>query len=95
MIFGIVAIGFGIAFVVGLALTIAVSSNFSVQFLSMFCSKLTTRGATVEGILGLGTAIILVLLGPIVSVDIFGNAKAIFPYKYSVLFSVTVAFVSI
>jgi len=99
---GIVAIGLGIAFekqniafVVGLAFAIAASANFPVLFLSMFWSKLTTRGAVLGGSLGLSTAIILVILGPIVWVDILGNAEAIFPYKYPALFSVTVAFVSI
>ena len=84
-----------IAFVVGLAFAIAASANFPVLFLSMFWSKLTTRGAVIGGSLGLGTAIMLVILGPIVWVQIFGNAEAIFPYKYPALFSVTVAFVSI
>ena len=35
------------------------------------------------------------ILGPIVWVDIFGFAEAIFPYKYPALFSVSVAFISI
>jgi cation/acetate symporter len=56
---------------------------------------LTTRGAVIGGTLGLATAIMLVILGPIVWVQILGNAEAIFPYKYPALFSVTVAFVGI
>ena len=102
VLLGIVAIGLGIAFekqniafVVGLAFAIAASANFPVLFLSMFWSKLTTRGAVLGGSLGLATAILLVILGPIVWVDIFGNAEAIFPYKYPALFSVSVAFVGI
>ncbi len=99
---GVIAIVLGIAFekqniafVVGLAFAIAASSNFPVLFLSMFWSKLTTRGAVIGGILGLLSAILLVILGPIVWVDILGNAEAIFPYKYPALFSVSVAFVAI
>jgi len=102
VVLGIVAILLGIAFeqqniafVVGLAFAIAASANFPVLFLSMFWSKLTTRGAVIGGSLGLGTAIMLVILGPIVWVQIFGYETAIFPYKYPALFSVTVAFVSI
>ena len=38
---------------------------------------------------------VLVILGPIVWVDIFGFSEAIFPYKYPALFSVAVAFVGI
>ncbi|HIQ27340.1 MAG TPA: cation acetate symporter [Sulfurovum sp.] len=102
VLLGIIAIGLGIAFekqniafVVGLAFAIAASSNFPVLFLSMFWSKLTTRGAVVGGVSGLATAIILVILGPIVWIDILGYEEAIFPYKYPALFSVTVAFVFI
>jgi cation/acetate symporter len=102
IVLGIVAILLGIifekqniAFMVGLAFAIAASANFPVLFLSMFWSKLTTRGAVIGGTLGLTTAIILVVLGPIVWVQILGNAEAIFPYKYPALFSVTVSFVGI
>jgi len=99
---GVVAIALGIAFekqniafVVGLAFAIAASANFPILFLSMFWSKLTTRGAVIGGTLGLATAILLVILGPIVWVQILGNAEAIFPYKYPALFSVSVAFIGI
>ena len=102
VILGIITIFLGIAFekqniafVVGLAFAIAASANFPVLFLSMFWSKLTTRGAVIGGSLGLATAVLLVILGPIVWVQIFGNPEAIFPYKYPALFSVTVAFVGI
>ncbi|MCK9490766.1 MAG: cation acetate symporter [Sulfurimonas sp.] len=102
VILGIVAIIMGIAFenqniafVVGLAFAIAASANFPILFLSMYWSKLTTRGAVVGGSIGLATAVILVILGPIVWVDILGNATAIFPYKYPALFSVMSAFISI
>ena len=84
-----------IAFMVGLAFAIAASANFPILFLSIYWSKLTTRGAFFGGSLGLATAIILVLLGPIVWVQILGNAEAIFPYKYPALFSVSVAFMAI
>ncbi len=99
---GIIAIILGIAFekqniafVVGLAFAIAASANFPVLFLSMFWSKLTTRGAVLGGSLGLATAVVLVILGPIVWVQIFGYETPVFPYKYPALFSVTVAFVGI
>jgi len=84
-----------IAFMVGLAFAIAASANFPILFLSIYWSKLTTRGAFIGGIMGLTTAVVLVIIGPIVWVQILGNAEAIFPYKYPALFSVTVAFISI
>ncbi|MFT7859417.1 MAG: cation acetate symporter [Sulfurimonas sp.] len=102
IVLGIVAIIMGIAFekqniafVVGLAFAIAASANFPVLFLSMYWKKLTTRGAVIGGSLGLATAVVLVILGPIVWVQILGNAEAIFPYKYPALFSVLVSFIGI
>ena len=97
---GVVAIIFGIAFekqniayMVGLAFAIAASANFPVLFLSMTWKGLTTRGAFIGGFIGLITAVTLVVIGPIVWVQILGNAEPIFPYKYPALFSVTAAFV--
>lgn len=102
IILGFVAILLGIAFeqqniafMVGLAFAIAASANFPVLFLSMVWSKLTTRGAVIGGSLGLATAVLLVILGPIVWVQVLGFEQALFPYKYPALFSVSVAFVSI
>ena len=102
VILGIIAIIMGIAFekqniafVVGLAFAIAASANFPVLFLSMYWKKLTTKGAVIGGSIGLATAVLLVILGPIVWVQIFGNDEAIFPYKYPALFSVSMAFISI
>jgi cation/acetate symporter len=102
VVLGIVAIYLGIAFedqniafMVGLAFAIAASANFPILFLSMYWSKLTTRGALLGGSLGLLTAAVLVVLGPTVWVDVLGNAEAIFPYKYPALFSVSAAFIGI
>lgn len=102
IVLGILAIYLGItfedqniAFMVGLAFAIAASANFPILFLSMFWSRLTTRGALFGGVLGLATAMILVILGPTVWVDVLGNTDPIFPYKYPALFSVSMAFISI
>jgi len=84
-----------IAFMVGLAFAIAASANFPILFLSIYWSKLTTRGAYLGGMLGLATAIMLVILGPVVWVGVLHNAEPIFPYAYPALFSVVTAFVGI
>ncbi|WP_072680108.1 cation acetate symporter [Arcobacter sp. LA11] len=84
-----------IAFMVGLAFAIAASANFPILFLSIYWSKLTTRGALIGGLMGLITAVVLVILGPVVWVSVLGNAEAIFPYKHPALFSVSIAFIGI
>jgi cation/acetate symporter len=84
-----------VAFMVGLAFAIAATTNFPILILSIYWKNLTTRGAVIGGSAGLFVAILLVILGPVVWVDIFGNNKAIFPYKYPALFSMIVTFVGI
>ena len=102
MALGILAIGLGIlfenqniAFMVGLAFSIAASCNFPVLFLSMYWKNLTTRGAMIGGWLGLISAVALTILGPTVWVQVMGHAEAIFPYNYPALFSMTVALAGI
>jgi cation/acetate symporter len=99
---GVIAILLGIAFekqniafLVGLTFAVAASANFPVLFMSIYWSKLTTRGALFGGGIGLLTAAALVILGPTVWVDILGFETAIFPSKYPALYSVTAAFLSI
>ncbi len=101
VVLGIVAIFLGIAFekqniafMVGLAFAIAASANFPVLLLSVLWSKLTTRGATIGGFLGLLTALILTILSPAVWVNVLGNKVAIFPYSNPALFSMPLAFFS-
>ncbi len=102
LILGVVAILLGIlfenqniAFMVGLAFSIAASCNFPIILLSMYWSKLTTRGAMIGGWLGLLTAVILMILGPTIWVQILGHEKAVFPYEYPALFSIAIAFIGI
>ena len=102
IIIGIVAVLLGfafenqnIAFMVGLAFAVAASANFPILILSIYWSKLTTRGAFIGGFIGLITAITLVVLSKTVWVDIFKFESAIFPYTQPALFSIAAAFISI
>lgn len=99
---GVLAIGLGIlfesqniAFMVGLAFSIAASCNFPVLLLSMYWKNLTTRGAMIGGWLGLISAVGLMILGPTIWVQILHHEKAIFPYEYPALFSMIIAFAGI
>ena len=100
VVLGVVAILLGllfekqnIAFMVGLAFSIAASANFPVLFLSMFWKGLTTRGAVVGGFIGLISAVGLIVMGPAVWVDVLKHETALFPYKNPAIFSITLAFV--
>lgn len=102
LVLGVIAIVLGIAFekqniafMVGLAFSIAASANFPVLFLSMFWKGLTTKGAVVGGFAGLISAVVLIIISPSVWVDVMGNPKGseLFPYKNPAIFSMTLAFV--
>jgi cation/acetate symporter len=84
-----------IAFMVGLAFAIAASANFPIIILSMFWSKLTTRGALIGGFMGLISATVMVILGPTVWESVLAHPKgsAPFPYDNPAIFSVTLAFI--
>ncbi len=104
VLIGIVAVALGylfekqnVAFMVGLAFAVAASINFPILLMSMFYSKMTTKGALLGGILGLISSVALVILSPTVWVDVLGNAKgsAPFPYSNPALFSMSLAFLGI
>ena len=80
---------------VGLAFAVAASTNFPILYLTISWKKLTTNGALYGGFIGLFSAIILVILGPMVWVETLGFEKPIFPYKYPGLFSMIISFTSI
>jgi len=103
VILGIVAVILGIAFeqmniafMVGLAFAIAASANFPVIFLSMFWSKLTTKGALAGGSVGLITASSLVILSPQVweKVLLHPAGSAPFPWDNPTIFSLPAAFIA-
>lgn len=95
IILGIVFKEQNVAFMVGLAFAIAASTNFPILILSITWKGLTNKGALYGGLSGLISSILLVILGPIVWVDILDFEKAIFPYKYPALFSVSISFLII
>ena len=104
VVLGIVAIYLGyvfeqqnVAFMVGLAFAIAASCNFPVLLMSMFWKGLTTKGALIGGLLGLISAVTLVVLGPTVWEKVLMNPAGSAPFHYDnpALFSMTIAFVGI
>lgn len=94
IVLGLIFKGQNVAFMVGLAFSIAASANFPSLLLSILWKKFTTKGAVASIVTGAGLAVILILLSPTVWVDILGNEKAIFPLKNPALISMTAAFIA-
>ncbi len=100
---GVVAILLGyvfenqnVAFMVGLAFSVAASCNFPVLLMSILWRGTTTTGALIGGFLGLLSAVAMIVLSKAVWVDTFHMAKtAAFPFDNPALFSVPVAFIGI
>jgi cation/acetate symporter len=84
-----------IAFMAGLALSVAASCNFPVLAMAIFWRGTTTRGAIAGGLIGLFSSVLLVVLSKTVWVLVFHFPVALFPYDNPALFSMPLAFVSV
>lgn len=86
-----------IAFMVWLAFAIATSANFPVLFMSVLWKDCTTRGAVINGFLGLASSVLLTIVSPSVWEATLGNPKgsALFPCASPALFSMTIGVVGI
>jgi cation/acetate symporter len=84
-----------VAFMAGLALSVAASCNFPVLAMAIFWRGTTTRGAVTGALAGLFCSVILVVLSKTVWVAVFGFKSALFPYENPALFSMPLAFLFI
>lgn len=75
MILGILFEKQNVAFMVGLAFSVAACANFPVLVLSMFWRGLTTRGAVIGGVVGLLGAVVLIVISKAVWVDTLGLSE--------------------
>jgi cation/acetate symporter len=99
---GIVAVGLAVAFenqnvafMAGLALSVAASCNFPVLAMAIFWRGTTTRGAVAGGLVGLFSSVLLVVLSKTVWVAMFHYTAPLFPYDNPALFSMPLAFLAI
>jgi cation/acetate symporter len=102
IVIGIVAIVLGyifenqnVAFMVGLAFAVAASCNFPVLLMSILWKGTTTRGALIGGLLGLISAVVMVVLSKAVWVQTLGFSKELFPYDNPAILSMPIAFIGI
>ncbi|MGY5318433.1 solute symporter family protein [Neomicrococcus lactis] len=93
---GIGAQGQNIAFLVALAFAVAASANLPTILYSLFWKGFTTKGAVASMYTGLISALLLIVLSPVVSGDatsmIQGANFAIFPLKNPGIVSIPLAF---
>lgn len=94
IVLGLVFRGQNVAFMVGLAFSIAASANFPSLLLSILWKRFTTKGATASIVTGTVLSIGLIILSPTVWVDIFKNPEAIFPLKNPALISMPFSFIA-
>ena len=93
MILGILFEKQNVAFMVGLAFSVAACANFPVLVLSMFWKGLTTRGAVIGGVIGLTTAVVLIILSKAVWVDTLGISETpVNPFNGPAIFAMPLAF---
>ena len=100
LVLGLLAVVLGIAFrtqniayLVGLVVGIAASSNFPLLVLAIYWRGLTTWGAVLGGSAGLLASIVLTVLGPAVWVKTLGYPASVFPLDPPTLVAMPLAFV--
>jgi cation/acetate symporter len=93
ILLGLIFKGQNVAFMVGLAFSIAASANFPSLLLSILWKSFTTRGAVASIITGTSFSIGLILLSPTVWVDIFHFKEAVFPLKNPAIISLPMSFI--
>jgi cation/acetate symporter len=100
--FGFAALGIGLSTVfrhenvnilAATAFAVAASTTFPVIALVLFWRPLTTVGAIAGGAIGLVSAVVALVLGPSVWVEVLGHSQAIFPYQYPTILSMPLAFI--
>ena len=99
VVLALMAIGLGmlfegqnVAFMVGLAFSIAASANFPALLLSMTWSRFTTRGAVASMATGTVASLVLILLSPTVWVGLLHHDAAIVPLKNPGIITVPLSF---
>jgi len=89
---GLLFQGQNVAFMVGLAFSIAASANFPALLLSMVWRRYTTKGAVASMLTGTLVSLVFITLSPTVWVDLLGNPAAIINLKNPGIVSVPLAF---
>jgi cation/acetate symporter len=84
-----------VAYMIGLAFSIAASCNFPILFMSIMWKGATTRGVVIGGYLGLASSLAGVIFSPAVWVAVLGHRSTPFPYDNPTLFSMPLAFAAI
>jgi cation/acetate symporter len=84
-----------VAFMVGLAFAVAASANFPALLLSVFWKKFTTQAAVASMVVGLVSAVVLIVLSPTVWNDVFHfTSAAPVPLKQPALISMGLSFLT-
>ncbi len=92
IILGIVFEGQNVAILVGLAFSIAASSNFPAMILSFFWRGATTQGVVACILVGAVSSVTCIILSPTVMIDILKYDYFIFPLKNPGIVTIPLAF---
>ena len=92
ILLGLAFQGQNVAFMVGLAFSIAASANFPALLLSMTWRRFTTKGAVASMITGTASTLLLILTSPTVWKDLLKNPEPLHSLKNPGVITVPLAF---
>ncbi len=93
VVLGIAFEGQNVAILVGLAFSIAASSNFPALILSTYWKGATTQGVVASMVLGALSSVALIALSPTVMIDILQCENYIFPFRNPGIFTIPGSFI--
>lgn len=93
ILLGIAFQGQNVAVLVGLAFSIAASSNFPALILATYWKRATTQGVVASMVVGGLASVALIGLSPTVMVDIFHCEGCLFPFKNPGIFTIPGSFI--
>ncbi|CAB3806956.1 Cation/acetate symporter ActP [Paraburkholderia ultramafica] len=93
IVLGLVLRGQNVAFLVGLATSVAAAANFPAIFLAIYWRRYTATGAIWGMLVGLFASLVFIYFSPTIQVDVFKHASAAIPLRNPAIVCVPLSFV--
>ena len=92
ILLGLILRGQNVAFLVGLATSVAAAANFPAIFLAIYWKRYTVAGAVWGMLVGLLSSLVFIYLSPTIQVDVLKHSSAYLSLRNPALFCVPLSF---
>ncbi|MGF6368001.1 cation/acetate symporter [Paraburkholderia sp. RAU6.4a] len=92
IILGLVLRGQNVAFLVGLATSVAAAANFPAIFLAIYWKRYTVAGAVSGMLVGLASSLLFIYFSPTIQMDVLKHSSALLPLRNPAIVCVPLSF---